>query len=348
MTREIVLLLGSPLLFCAPAVAQNALSQDGDTVIAEINGTRLTLAQFEAKRPSALFQARNNYFEAEKKAILTYIDDFLLEQQAQKENLTVPELLDKHVNSSIAKDPDDAALRVYYEGLDTTEPFENVRDKIIEHIREGRRTKAKAAYIESLHSQATISFDVAPPRMAIPLKNASIRGSSDAPVVLIEYADYECPFCQQVQPVLDKLEADFKGRMAFVYKDMPLDALHPHAEKAAEASRCAKMQDKYWEYHDLLFKTKGLEVPQLKAEAAQLGLDTTAFDKCLDSGEQAGAIKSVEDEAMQLGLQSTPAFFLNGRFFLGSLSYDQIRKLIEDELNRVSVQARKGQPAPLK
>ncbi len=256
MTRALVF-FGTAISFCALA-DQDAPGQDTNMVIAEIDGTRLTLAQFESRRPSALFQARNTFIEVEKQAIQAYIDDFLVERQAQKENVTVAELLERHVNTTIAKDPDDTALRVYYEGLDTKEPFEAVRDKIIEHIREVRLAKAKTAYIQSLRSQAKISLELEPPRIEISLKNASVRGPADAPLVLVEYADYECPYCQQVQPALDRLEADFKGRMAFVYKDMPLP-MHPHAQKAAEASRCAELQGKYWAYHDLLEKNKALE-----------------------------------------------------------------------------------------
>lgn len=342
MTRTIVVFLfGAAILFCAPA-SQDALGQDGNSVIAEVDGTALTLAQFESQRPSALFQARNNFFEAEKKVIQAYIDDFLLERQARKENVTVAELLKQHVDGTIAKDPDETALRVYYEGVDTTEPFEAVRDKIIEHIRENRLAKAKTAYIQLLRSQAKISIDLEPPRTEISRKNTPVRGPADAPLVLVEYADFECPYCQQVQPALDKLEADFKGRLAFVYKDMPLP-MHPHAQKAAEASRCAGLQGKFWEYHDFLFKTKGLEVPQLKAAASQLGLETAAFDKCLDSGQQADVVKSTLDEAQKLELSGTPSFFLNGRFFTGSMSYDQMRQIVQDELKHSSAQAQNAQ-----
>ena len=342
MIRALILLVGSTVfLFGGPAGQDGIDGQDGNTVVAEIDGTRITLAQFESKRPSALFQARNSFFDAEKKAVEEYIDDLLLERQAQKENVTVAQLLERHVNATIAKDPDDAVLRVYYEGVDTNEPFEAVRDKILEHLRQRRLAKAKTAYIQSLRSQAKITVDVAPPRIDISLKDTPVRGPAGAPLTLVEYADYECPYCQQVQPTLDQLEAAFKGKMAFAYKDLPLP-MHPHAQKAAEASQCAGLQGKYWEYHDLLSKTKSLEVPQLKAGARQLGLEPNAFDKCLDSGERAEAVKLSQDEAQKLGLLGTPSFFLNGRFFSGNLSYDQMRQLLEDELKRSSAQVRNG------
>lgn len=337
MTRALILLVGSTaLLFGGPA-GQDPLGQDGNTVIAEIDGTRLTLAQFESKRPTALFQARNSFFDAERKAVEEYIDDLLLERQAQKENVTVAQLLEKHVNATIAKDPDDAALRVYYEGIDTKESFEAVRDKIIDHIRQRRLAKAKTAYIEALRSQAKITLQVGAPRLQISLTNTPVRGVNAAPLTFVEYADYECPYCQQVQPVIEKVEAEFKGKIAFAYKDMPLP-MHAHAQKAAEAALCAGVQNKYWEYHDLLLKTKELEVSQLKASARRLGLEAAAFDKCLDSGERADAVRATLEEAERLGLQGTPGFFLNGRFFNGIMSYDQMRKIMEDELNRASTQ----------
>src|SRR4051794_27635715 len=138
VTRFLILLFGVTAFAYGGPADQDALGQDGNTVVAEIDGTRLTLNQFESKRPSALFQARNSFFEAEKRAVEEYIDDFLLERQAQKENVTVAELLKRHVDATIPKDPDDATLRVYYEGVDTTEPFEAVRDKILDHVRERR------------------------------------------------------------------------------------------------------------------------------------------------------------------------------------------------------------------
>ena len=97
----------------------------------------------------------------------------------------------------------------------------------------------------------------------------------------------------------------------------PADALLT-AQKAAEAAHCAGVQNKYWEYHDLLLQTKALEILQLKSAAADLALDTKAFDKCLDSGEQSQTVKVSVEEAQKLGLQGTPSFFLNGRFLAGS------------------------------
>ena len=317
--------------FSITAAGLNTDVSGNNGAVVQINGTKLSIADLEQKDPAILFQARNSFYEAERKAIDQFTDQYLLEQQAKKENLTVAQLLDKHVTSTIAKDPSEETLHVYYEGVDTTEPYEAIRGKIIEAIRTRRIQRAKTAYLQSLRSQANVAVLLAAPRADISLKDTPVRGTSTARVTVVEYADYECPYCQQIQPALDKLQQQYKDQIAFVYKDYPLP-MHPNAEKAAEAAHCANMQGKYWEYHDELFAKKQLEVPALKQLARDLKLDGTAFDKCLDSGQTSASIQKSSNEAQVLGLQGTPTFFINGRTFNGALSYEKLREVVDEEL----------------
>jgi protein-disulfide isomerase len=240
-------------------------------------------------------------------------------------------------------DPSDEALRVFYEGIPKMQqPFEDIRARILETIRLARAEKVKAAYIKSLHDAAKISVVIASPRAPVSLKDTPVRGAAKAAVTIIEFADYECPYCQQIHAVLAKVEADYKDKVAFAYKDSPLP-MHTHAQKAAEAAHCAGTQGKYWEYHDSLFENRKLEIAQLKDAARSLSLDTEAFDKCLDSGETAGIVKSQLTEAMTYNIQGTPSFLINGRFFEGVLTYDQLRTAIEEELSASS--ARRAETA---
>ena len=335
ITRAFILTVLGPAMFLCGAADNIGGFSASSAVVVEIDGTKVTRGDFERKRPAALFQAQNSFYEAERKALEEFVDDYLLERQAQKENVTVAQLLEHHVKSTIGHDPADESLRVYYEGLDINEPFEAARPKILEHIRQRRMARARAEYLQSLRGQVTIAVKLTPPRAQISLTDTPVRGAADAPVTLVEYADYECTFCQQVEPELDRLRSEYKEKIALAYKDLPLP-MHAHAQKAAEAAQCAGLQKKYWEYHDVLFKTKDLEVPQLKAKARELGLEAKAFDECLDSGQRAEAVKATLDEAQKLGLQGTPSFFLNGRFFNGVMKYDLLRQMVEDELKRVS------------
>jgi predicted DsbA family dithiol-disulfide isomerase len=326
------LLFSTALILCA---ADNDAGRvaSGDTLLVEIDGVKLTLADFEGKRPAGLFQARNNFFEAERKAVDDFVNEYLLKREAEKEGLTTDALLERHVNAGGFKQPSEETLRVYYEGVDTTETYEAVRDKIIEAIRTRRLAKARTAYLQSLRNQAKISFLLAPPRAPISMKDTPVRGSAKAPVMIVEFADYECPYCQQIQPVVDKLLADYQGKVALAFKDLPLPS-HAHAQKAGEAAHCAQVQGKYWEFHDLLFSARQFEIPELKDTAKKLKLDVDSFSKCLDSGAQAETVKTQFDESQVLGLPGTPVFFVNGRMINpnGTVSYDTLRQLVEEEL----------------
>lgn len=333
--------LAVPFLVSAADPPSNVCATPGNAVL-EVNGTKLTLTDLEQKNPSLLYSAQNAYYEAERKAVDGFVGQYLLEQQAKAEGLTVDQLLDKHVKSTIAKDPSEEALRVYYEGLDTTQPYEAVRGQIIEALHQRRIARAKAAYLETLRHQANINVLLTPPDAKISLKNADLRGPQTAPVVVVEYADYECPYCQQAQPTLDKIEAAYKGRIAFVFKDMPLP-MHSHAEKAAEASRCAEAQGKYWEYHDALFAKKQLDVTSLKQTARDLKLDGAAFDKCLDSGATVPGIQASSEEATSLGVQGTPTLFINGHFFSANVSFEGIQAAIDQELHKLPTTAQIAQ-----
>lgn len=317
------------------ATASDAdMHADSSVVLAEVNGNKLTLADLEQKRAAGMFQARTNYYEAQRKLIESLVDESLLEQRAKKEGLTVEELLDRHVDKAIAKDPPEESLRVYYEGIDTTESYEVMRSKIIDAIRQRRLAKAKNAYVQSLRAQAPMIIRMAPPRAPIAMKNVPVRGAGSSPITMLEFADYECPYCQQIQPILDRIEQEFKGKLAFAYKDYPLP-MHPNAQKAAEAAHCAGSQAKYWEYHDAMLTNKVLDLASLKRYARDLKLDTAAFDTCLDGGQKADVVKTNMTEAQGMGLQGTPTVFINGRYVSGELSYERIRNVIAEELSAI-------------
>ncbi|HEY1239104.1 MAG TPA: thioredoxin domain-containing protein [Bryobacteraceae bacterium] len=296
------------------------------------------MADLERKQAKALFQARTAYYDAERRAIEELVDSYLLEQQARKEGVSVDELLDRHVNKTLPKDPTEEALKVYYEGVDTTEPYEAVREKIVTSLRQRRAAKAKAAYVASLRREMPIVLRLPPPRAPLSMQGARVRGPANARVTLLEYADFECPYCQQIEPIVEKLAKEYDGVLAFAFKDYPLP-MHASAQKAAEASRCADAQGKFWEYHDLLFKNKQLDIAALKADARNLNLDGAAFDKCLDTGAMQGAVETDLSEAQALSLQGTPSFFVNGRAINGALSYEKMRTVIAEELSAVENQS---------
>jgi len=186
--------------------------------------------------------------------------------------------------------------------------------------------------MQSLRSQSTLILRLAPPRAPISMKDVPLRGEAGAAVTVLEFADYECSYCQQIHPVLQRIEKDFKGKIAFAYKDYPLP-MHPYAPKAAEAAHCAGAQGKYWEYHDILFEKKQLAPDALKAYARDLKLDASKFNACLDSGQTNTIVSAHTAEAQSLVLQGTPTVLVNGRLLTGDLSYEKLRAVILEELS---------------
>lgn len=160
-----------------------------------------------------------------------------------------------------------------------------------------------------------------------------VRGNFNAPITLVEFSDFECPFCGRHYPTVNKILAEYPGKVRLVYKHFPL-SFHPNAQKASEAAECAGAQGKFWEYHDILFEkqSSGYSVEKFKTWAEQLGLNTTKFDTCLDSGASAGIVQTDAQEGGAKGVNGTPATFVNGQLVSGALPYETFKQIIESEL----------------
>jgi protein-disulfide isomerase len=303
---------------------------DNEQVIAAVGSQKLTLGDLQQQQGGKLLQARYQYYMNQRKALDQLIDDKLIEIEAKNRHLSTDQLLNTVVYKDL-KDPTEDQLQVYYEGMEATESYESVRDKVLEHIRELRREKARAAYVKQLRSNAQVQVLLAPPLADVNVKDAYVHGDKNSPVTLVEFADYECPYCQKITPELQKLEKEYGDRLAVVYKDFPLP-MHHTSQKAAEAARCAGDQGKFWEYHDVLFYSKQLQVAELKTHARVLKLDGDRFDKCLDDGAETAPVKKDLEEAHQLGLTGTPSFFVNGHFFSGAADYTVLKEMVELQL----------------
>jgi protein-disulfide isomerase len=317
-----------------------ARGQDSANVVAEIGGHSITTDELMQKEAGKLLQARYKYYLAERDALEQFINDQLLEMQAKKESVSVDELLKKHVSATV-KEPTEDQLKFYYEGVQTEESYEVARPNILETIHQLRANKAKEAYITALRADYGVVVELNQPTGRVEAGNNPRLGSEKAPVQIVEFADYECPYCQKVSDDLTKLRDQFGSQVSLVYKDYPLP-MHPMAERAAEAARCAGLQGKFWEFHDSLFESKKLQVSELKQEARTLKLDTARFDQCLESGEQASLVKRDVMEGQRLGLTGTPSFFINGHFMSGAIGYTKLRETVLQELSSLTGQKKQS------
>lgn len=341
LTKHALIALGLGIAMGAFSIP--AVGQDDASVVAEIAGRKITADELEQKESGKLLQAKYKYYLAERDALEQYIDNQLLDMQAKKEGVTLDELFKRHVAANIPE-PTEDQLRFYFEGVQTEESYETARPNIISTVHQLRAKKAQAAYIADLRAQYGVVVELNQPSAQAEVANEPRLGSEKAPVQIVEFADYECPYCQKVNDDLKKLREQFGDQVSLVYKDFPLP-MHNFASRAAEAARCAGVQGKFWEYHDSLFETKKLHTTELKQEARALKLDGDRFDKCLDSGEQTAVVKKDSDEALKLGLSGTPSFFINGHFMTGSIGYDKLRETVS--LALVQANAPKKQSAAL-
>ncbi len=324
------------LVLTASSAMYGQTNPDTGQVVAKVSGDNLTIADLQQKEGGKLLQAEYQYYLNERKALEELIDNQLLQDRARRENITLDQLLQNEVYKNV-KDPTEDQLQVYYEGLDTQEPYSAVREDVLQHIRELRRNKARAAYVENLRKEARINIMLLPPSADVDIAKAPANGSLNAPVVLVEFADYECPYCQKVNPQIQQLKKEYGDNLTIVYKDFPLP-MHHGSEKAAEAARCAGEQGKFWLYHDVLFYSRQVEVDALKEHARVLNLDTEKFDTCLDSGAESAVVKKDLEEAKSLGLTGTPSFFVNGHFFSGVVDYAALKDMVNQQMNLVASQ----------
>ncbi|MEK7503086.1 MAG: DsbA family protein [Patescibacteria group bacterium] len=192
------------------------------------------------------------------------------------------------------------------------------------------------------------------PRVAVPDNAAQVReagaakadlkirdtdhvlGNPKAKVAVIEYSDFECPFCGRMfSETLPQIKENFikTGDVKFIYRHFPLKSIHQYAQKAAEASECAGEQGKFWEYHDLVFnRQNSIGADNFKAWAKELGFDSAQFDSCLDSGKYSLRVETDLNEGLALGVNGTPATFVNGKLISGAQPYAEFERVIQEEL----------------
>lgn len=174
----------------------------------------------------------------------------------------------------------------------------------------------------------------------VPVKtlDSPSKGNPNAPVTIVEFSDFECTFCKEVQPVISKLLKENNGQLRHVFRNYPISSIHPGAENAAIAGLCANEQNKFWEYHDKVFEKANDKRPLtkdiLKTTASELGLERTTFDTCLDSKKYLARVQKDIRDATSYGVAGTPTFFINNRIISGNQPIEVFKEIINEEINK--------------
>jgi protein-disulfide isomerase len=340
----LLVVAASPVRAQQPAAPAEATPAPASTTLALVAGKPVTEADVEQRAADSFKQIRREYerntYQITEQTLNQIVEDRLLETETVARGITREQLLGEIKPGEVT----DAEIDAFYEQNKAQIPVakEQVLGQIRTYLQQQKQVDARRAFFDALRAKHSVSILLEPPRVTIAATGPS-RGPADAPVTIVMFTDFQCPYCARVRTTLDQVQQRYGDKVRLVVRHFPLTQMHPQAQKAAEASLCANDQGKFWPLYDAMFiNQKALAVDALKAKAAELSLDPAAFTACLDGGTHAATVQADLREGMAAGVAGTPAMFVNGRFISGSVPLDQITAVIDDELRR----AAPATPAP--
>jgi protein-disulfide isomerase len=329
------------LLLACSAPAQQSSDAGANDAAARVGTRTITMKEVEERwrrdNPVEAAQATQALYDGRRGALDAIVADMLIEQAAKAQGVTAEQYTNTEVTKRL-KPVTDADVQTFFQqnqaqmqgrGLPVMGPV------IRRFLEEQRRAEAYQALVRDVRAGGPmVSVLLAAPRqeVAVAADDAAL-GTATAPVTLVEFSDFQCPFCLRVVPTLKELKAKYGDKIRVVWKDFPLTQIHPEAFKAAEAGNCAREQGKFWEYHDRLFANQqALQPEALKQHAVVTGLDAAKFNACLDSAKYSDRVQQHIGAGTRLGVNSTPAVFINGRLVSGAQPYDVFARIIDEEL----------------
>jgi protein-disulfide isomerase len=330
----------TPVSLLLAAILLSACQKVDGAKIAEVDDQAILASDLQKYAGRELSVQRENLYKLEKQKLEEYISAFLLTREAKKRGVSVEAVLDQEVNSKILP-VDDDEIGVFYKSNKAriAVDLDKVREQIRGYLHNQKIEAQKALFFASLRSKAKVVTYLEPPpffRVELSVAGEPFKGSAKAPVTIIKFEDFQCPFCKQVQPTFNELLSRYNGKVRLVHKDLPLESIHPQARQAAEAARCAYEQGKFWEYHDKLYaNSPKASADDLKSYAKEVGLNVDSFDRCFVSRKYKTAVQQDLNEATQLGLTGTPTLFINGREISGNQPLEAFEAIIDEELARV-------------
>jgi protein-disulfide isomerase len=327
---------------CSTTEAQPTKALAPGEVVATVGSRSITLAEVDERalqQPAANFgsiKLGQALYEARRMAIDEIVANALLDQEAKARGMDRATLTEKEIGSKVAPvgDSDVAAWYQANQSRVQGAPLDQVRAPIRAYLIQERMADARDEYIGALRAKTAVRVLLDPPRLKVDAAKGATRGDAKAPVEMIEFSDFQCPFCQRAHATVEQVLNTYGDRIKFVYRHYPLPN-HPNATPAAEASECANEQGKFWPYHDRLFANPSkLSSTNLKQYASDLGLDMDRFNGCVDSRKYKSQVEADYRDGDDAGVNGTPAFFINGRMLSGAQPFDAFKKIIDEELAR--------------
>ena len=339
MKRALFLTAVLALFGCSSAAQQVT----GGETAARVGDRVITAKELDdrwmALDPTGHAEAAQKAYEGKRSALEAIVAEMLIAQAAKAKNMTAEAFQEAEMKTRTKPIGESDVVTFYQANINQMQgrPLEVMAPAINRYLTEQQRAAARQALITELRKAGPdVRVLIDAPRRAVDIESSDPSlGRASAPVTLIEFSDFQCPFCQRVAPTIKKLRDTYGDKVRIVWKDFPLTQIHPQAFKAGEAAHCAGDQGKYWEYHDRLFANQQqLQPEELKKHATDLGLDGAAFNACLDSSKYGERVRDGVAQGTRLGVNSTPTIYINGRMLSGAQPYETFVSVIDEELSR--------------
>jgi protein-disulfide isomerase len=338
MKKVLALAAVITLLACSSSPAQQTA---GNEAAARVGDRTITVKELEDRwntsNPAEHAEAVQRLYDGRRAALDAIIAEMVIADAAKAKGMT-PEAYTQAEVTKRARKIGTQDVTVFYQSNISQmqgRSLEQMTPAITRFLQEQEDQSAKLALVTELRKAGpSVRVLLDPPRATIPVGAADpALGSSSAKVTIVEFSDFQCPFCLRASPTLKQVRQTYGDKVRIVWKDFPLTQIHPQAFKASEAGHCAGEQGKFWEYHDKLFASQqALQPESLKQYAKDMGMDAAKFDACLDSAKYAERVRDGVSAGAQLGVNSTPTLYVNGRRLEGAQPYDVIAAVIDEEL----------------
>ncbi len=303
--------------------------------IATVGSRTITRGELENSVRAKLIEIDNQRYEALKDGLDEMIAEELVKQEAKDRNMSVDALEKAEVEDKV-KAPTDAEIQKVYDDNKAQlqgKTLDEVKPQIVQYIDGQRKQERLATFIEELKQKHKTTIALKAPVIDVATAGRPERGGGPkAPITIIEFSDYQCPFCKRAEDSVNQVMKTYGDKVRLVYRNYPLP-MHPMARPAAEAAACANAQGKFWEYHAKLFENQaGLTEDKMKQLAKDVGLDSAKFDECLAKKPYADKIDQDTADGNKVGVNGTPAFFINGRMLSGAQPFEKFKEVIDAEL----------------
>jgi len=328
------------VLMACSSSAQAPKQMSAADAVATVGSSSITLGEVDER---ALQRSASDFggarlvqalYLARREALEEIISSRLINDEAKARGVDAAALIEKEI-SGHAPVPTESDIAFWYQTnaarvQGATLP--QVHDAIKSLLIEQRMAEAHDAFVGKLKEKVAVTVNLEPPRQKVEVAGHASKGPQNAPIELVEFSDFQCPFCQRANPTVEEVLKTYGNRIHFVYRHFPLPN-HPNARPAAEAAACADEQGRFWPFHDELFANPGkLTNDDLKQHAAAAGLEATRFNACFDGHRFKNDVDKDIKEGNQAGVTGTPAFFINGRELEGAQPFEAFKRVIDEEL----------------